>query len=385
LKHIALLGSTGSIGTNTLDVVEHLQDRVSVASIAAGSNWQLLARQARQFKPELVAIADPQYLEPLQEALADTEMNVVAGPQGIIEAASIDGADVAVVAIVGAAGLPASRAALDSGKVLALANKESLVMAGELLTRLAVDKNLPIIPIDSEHSAIHQCLRSGERGEVERIILTASGGPFRKFSSRDLSRVTPEMALRHPTWNMGAKVTIDSATLTNKALEIIEARWLFDVPADRIDVMVHPQSIVHSMVEFRDASTLAQLGVPDMRVPIQYALTYPERMAGRAPRLGLDSMKSLTFEAPNTKHFPGLLLGWRAAAEGGTSGAVLNAANEVAVDLFLNRQISFTDITDIAIRVMDAHQVTHPQTIEDVLEADRWAREKAHAAAPTGD
>jgi 1-deoxy-D-xylulose-5-phosphate reductoisomerase len=385
LKRIALLGSTGSIGKNTLDVIEHLPSQFQVASLAAGSNWQLLARQARQFTPELVVVADPQYETPLREALADTGIRVASGPEGVVEAASINGADVAVVAIVGAAGLPASFAALNSGKTLALANKESLVMAGELLTRLATEKGLPIVPIDSEHSAIYQCLRSGGHGEVERLVLTASGGPFRKFSAHDLARVTPEMALRHPTWNMGVKVTIDSATLTNKALEIIEARWLFDVPADRIDVMVHPQSIVHSMVEFHDASTVAQLGMPDMRVPIQYALTCPERLPGRAPRLDMASLRSLTFEEPDTGRFPGLLLGWRAAREGGTSGTVLNAANEVAVEMFLNRQIAFTDITQMTIRVMDTHRVTTPESIEDILEADRWARDKARSLAPTGE
>lgn len=384
MKRIALLGSTGSIGTNTLDVVAHLDDRLGVASLSAGSNWRLLAEQARKHRPDLVALADTKGLDPLRAALRDTGIEVLGGDEGIAAAASVDSADVALVAIVGAAGLPPSFAALRSGKTLALANKESLVMAGELLVRLAAEKGVPILPVDSEHSAIHQCLRSGRPGETKRIILTASGGPFRTFSHRDLAEATPEMALRHPTWNMGAKVTIDSATLTNKALEIIEARWLFGMPADAIDVVVHPQSIVHSMVEFNDGSSVAQLGMPDMRTPIQYALTYPERLPGNAPRLDLTAMKELTFESPDTKRFPGLLLGWRAATEGGTAGAVLNAANELAVNLFLNRRIGFTDITRMAVRVMDSHHVTHPDSPEDIFEADRWARERAAATAPTG-
>lgn len=385
MTRIALLGSTGSIGTSTLDVVAHLGDRLSVASLAAGSNWQLLAQQAREFRPGLVAIADEGHVPHLKEALSNTGIEVVGGADGIAAAAAVDGADIAFVAIVGAAGLPASFAALSSGKALALANKESLVMAGELLTGLARKRGLPIIPVDSEHSAIHQCLRSGGEGEVERIILTASGGPFRQFSRHDLERATPEMALRHPTWSMGAKVTVDSATLMNKALEILEARWLFDVSAEQITVVVHPQSVVHSMVEFKDGSTIAQLGEPDMRVPIQYALTYPERARGRAPRLDWTERQSLTFEPPDTGRFPALLLGWRAASEGGTAGAVLNAANEVAVDLFLNRRISFTDITRVTARTMDAHRATHAASLEDVIAADRWAREKAKALAPTGE
>ena len=384
MKRIALLGSTGSIGTSTLDVVAHLGDCVSVASLAAGSNWQALAMQARQFTPELVALADETHLPPLKKALADTDIEVVGGAAGIEAAASVASADVALVAIVGSAGLPASFAALHSGKTLALANKESLVMAGEQLTKLAREKGLPILPVDSEHCAIHQCLRSGGHGEVERLILTASGGPFRKFNERDLERATPEMALRHPTWNMGAKVTIDSASLANKALEIIEAHWLFDVPAEKISVVVHPQSIIHSMVEFEDRSTIAQLGEPDMRVPIQYALTYPERTQGQSPVLDWARRRALTFEPPDTNLFPALLLGWRAASEGGTSGVVLNAANEVAVDLFLNRLISFTDITRIVVRTMDAHSVASAASLDDIMAADRWAREQARALASTG-
>ena len=385
MKRIALLGSTGSIGTSTLDVAAHLSDRLSVASLAAGANWQLLATQARQFGPELVALADESHLPQLKDALADTDIEVVGGAAGIEAAASVESADIALIAIVGAAGLPASFAALGSGKTLALANKESLVMAGELLTTLAREKGLPILPVDSEHSAIHQCLRSGGHGEIERLILTASGGPFRKFRKHDLKRATPEMALRHPTWDMGAKVTVDSASLANKALEIIEAHWLFDIPAEHISVVVHPQSIIHSMVEFEDHSTLAQLGEPDMRVSIQYALTYPERTRGQAPRLDWAEQRSLTFEPPDTDRFPALLLGWRAASEGGTSGAVLNAANEIAVDLFLNRIISFADITRIVVRTMDSHRVTRAASLEDVMAADRWAREEARALASTGE
>lgn len=382
LKRIALLGSTGSIGKSTLDVVEHLRDRLQVVSLTARSNWQLLAQQARKHLPKLVALADKAHADKLEAALAGTGIHVAAGAEGLAAAAAIPEADIALVAVVGAAGLSLALAALDSGKALALANKEALVMAGELLTSRAAAKGLSILPIDSEHSAIHQCLRSGGYGEVERITLTASGGPFRTFSRRDLDRVKPEMALRHPTWSMGGKVTVDSATLTNKAFEVLEAYWLFGVPPERISVIVHPQSIVHSMVEFRDGSTIAQLGVPDMRLPIQYALTYPERVPGLVARLDLPKLRSLTFEVPDTDRFPGLLLGWRVAAAGGTAGAVLNAANEVAVELFLARRLRFLDITRTVMKVLDAHQVSRPDSVEDVLEADRWAREKAAAVAP---
>ncbi|MFW6159021.1 MAG: 1-deoxy-D-xylulose-5-phosphate reductoisomerase [Planctomycetota bacterium] len=384
MKCIAVLGSTGSIGTRTLEVAEHLGDRVRIVALTACSNWSLLARQARRFEPELVSLADSSQVAALRAELEGTGIRVEGGEAGMVAAASIDSADLVVVAVVGAAGLPASIAALEAGKTLALANKESLVMAGEYLTGLAAEQGAEIIPIDSEHSAIYQCLRAGKRDEVARLILTASGGPFRGFSRHDLRTVTPEMALRHPTWQMGAKVTIDSATLTNKALEIIEARWLFQVPANRIEVLVHPQSIVHSMVEFRDGSVVAQLGAPDMRRPIQYALTCPDRLAARARPLRLGQLEELTFETPDTDRFPGVLLGWRAASEGGTSGAVLNAANEVAVNLFLNRQIGFTDITPIAQRTMDAHKPVRPARLDDVLEADRWARDRARAAA-TGE
>ncbi len=384
LKSITVLGSTGSIGTRTLEVAEQLGDRIRVVSLAAGSNWRLLAQQANRFRPELVALADEKQVPRLRSALADSGIEVAGGSDGVVAAASVDNADTAVVAVVGVAGLPASFAALESGKTLALANKETLVAAGELLTQVARDNRAEIVPIDSEHSAIHQCLRAGTVDEVQRLLLTASGGPFRAFSKFDLKRVTPEMALRHPTWTMGAKVTIDSATLINKALEVIEARWLFGIPADRIGVVVHPQSVVHSMVEFRDGSILAQLGLPDMRVPIQYALTYPERLPRSTRRLDLAELGGLTFEPPDTDRFPGLLLGWRAASEGGTAGAVLNAASEVAVDLFLNRRIRFTEITPIAARTLDCHTVTHPGSVDDVLEADRWARKKAMALAPGG-
>jgi 1-deoxy-D-xylulose-5-phosphate reductoisomerase len=383
LKRVAVLGSTGSIGVSTLDVIEHLGAGDRVVALAARSNWQLLAEQARKFRPERVAIAENADADRLRAALAETDAQLEVGPEAVRAAAELDAAEVVVNAIVGAAGLPVSVAALETGKTLALANKESLVMAGELLTRLASAPGAEILPIDSEHSAIHQCLRACGPDEVQRIVLTASGGPFRTFSRAALERATPEMALRHPTWNMGAKVTVDSATLINKALEVIEAHWLFGIPAGSIDVVVHPQSLVHSMVEFRDGSTLAQLGAPDMRGPIQYALTHPERQTGRCERLDLTQTKALTFESPDTDRFPGLLLGWRCADEGGTAGAVLNAANEVAVERFLNRQIRFTDIARTTARVLDAHKASHPASLEDVLEADRWAREKAIELART--
>lgn len=377
MRSVALLGSTGSIGTNTLDVIYHHPDLLRVSSIASGSNWKLLAEQAKRFNPEIVAISDEKHLADLRAALPGFKGEILGGPDGVIAAATVESADIALVAIVGAAGLPASFAALRNGKILALANKESLVMAGELLTAYAAARNLHILPVDSEHSAIHQCLRSGEPEEVTRIVLTASGGPFRTFSADELVHATPEMALKHPTWNMGAKITIDSASLINKALEIIEARWLFSLPAEKINVVVHPQSIIHSMVEFNDCSTIAQMGLPDMRVPIQYALTFPARLGGICHRLDLAKLKTLTFEEPDTKRFPGILLGWRAAKEGGTSGCILNAANEVAVQLFLNRKIRFTQIAEIVEDTMDAIDVTHPDSIEEILAVDSSAREVA--------
>lgn len=383
MTRISLLGSTGSIGVNALDVIEHLRGRIEVVALAAGSNATLLAQQARKHSPQLVAIADEQLMGRLSLELEGTGIAVTGGKAAIEQAAAYESADMAVVAIVGASGLPASFAALSAGKTLALANKESLVMAGELLTTLAREKSKPIIPVDSEHSAIHQCLRCGEPQDVKRIVLTASGGPFRTFSRAGLDNATPEMALRHPTWNMGAKVTIDSATLMNKALEIIEAHWLFNMPAEKISVLVHPQSIIHSMVEFVDGTFIAQLGVPDMRGPIQYALTYPDRLPGRADTLNLAQMKSLTFEDPDTVRFPGLLLGWRAAREGGTSGTVLNAANEISVQLFLDRTIRFSDIARITKETMDRHELTHPRSVEDVLKADTWARATAQEIAST--
>lgn len=382
-RRIAVLGSTGSIGESTCEVVRGLDGRVEIVALAAGANVELLAAQAREFRPQLVAVADESRAAELAAMLPGVE--VAAGLEGLGRVAAFEPADLVVSAIVGAAGVLPTLEAINAGKDVALANKETLVVAGAVVTELARANGVALIPVDSEHSAIHQCLRAGGRDEVARIVLTASGGPFRTFTRLELDRVTPEMALQHPTWNMGAKVTIDSATLINKALEIIEAHWLFGTPADQLEAVVHPQSVVHSMVEFKDGSTVAQLGMPDMRLPIQYALTYPDRLAGVAEHLDLAVVKELTFEPPDTDRFPGLLLGWRAASAGGTAGAVLNAANEVAVDLFLNRRLRFTDITRIAVRVMDSHSVTHPGSIDDVVEADRWAREKAKAVAPTGE
>ena len=372
-RRLAIFGSTGSIGTSTLDVVRRLAGRFKVTALVAGRRAQALAAQVREFKPRCVAITDPAARADLARELNGT-CEILTGPAAQEEIAQAPDVDVVVSAIVGAAGLPGVLAALSAGKTVALANKEPLVMAGPLMIAAARAGGARIVPVDSEHSAIFQALHSGALREVRRIVLTASGGPFR--TRADLEGVTVEEALAHPTWNMGPKITIDSATLMNKALEIVEARWLFDIPAERIDVMIHPQSIVHSMVEFVDSSVVAQLGLADMRLPIQYALTYPERVDGDLPRLDLARLGRLEFESPDRAKFPSLDYGYRAAEEGGTLGAVLNAANEEGVALFLDGKIELKDILSGVGRVMDAH-VNDPQPdLDAILAADRWAREE---------
>ena len=382
MKRVAVLGSTGSIGKNALAVIAHVPG-YRVVGLAAGSNADLLARQAAQSGAEAVAIADDTSLSRLQAQL-QPGVRVFAGVSGVEAIASMPEADIALVAISGAAGLPATLAALRAGKPVALANKESLVMAGGLVTSLAREMGVPLLPVDSEHSAIFQCMAAGKRSEVKKIVITASGGPFLDLPLCELAAATPERALRHPTWSMGRKITIDSATMMNKALEIIEAHWLFGLDASKIDVVIHPQSIVHSMVVFCDGSVIAQLGLPDMRVPIQLALTWPDRMPGLVAEPELAAIGSLDFIEPDLRRFPAIELGYRAAREGGTLGAVLNAANEVAVQDFLAGRISLPEITEHVRRVMDLHTVIANPDLGDIMDADRWARQAARECRPHG-
>ncbi len=375
MKRLAILGSTGSIGTSTLDVVGAHPDAFEVVALAAGSNLDLLEQQVRRFAPPLVSLASETAAREFRRRLASGRTEVTWGREGLLHAAAGTGADTVVSAIVGGAGLLPTMAALSAGKVVALANKESLVMAGELMTAEARARGTRILPVDSEHSAIFQCL-NGQIGRVRRIVLTASGGPFRQLPMEAFARITPEDALRHPTWSMGKKISIDSATLINKGLEVIEAHWLFGLPLDQVDVIVHPQSVVHSLVEYVDGSFLAQLGVADMRVPIQYALTYPERCVCPAARLDLENLPSLTFEAVDRQKFPCLDLAYEAAREGGSWPTVLSAANEVAVQRFLDRRIGFDEIPTMIRKALDAHPHRAVHSVEDVLEVDREVRER---------
>jgi 1-deoxy-D-xylulose-5-phosphate reductoisomerase len=373
-RKIVILGSTGSIGRQALEVVRQFPEKMRVVGLAAGRNWELLAAQVREFAPDAVAVAGREGSEKLAAVLgAGPRPQIFSGPEGLCEIAALPGADLVLAAVSGVAGLLPVVAAIRAGKDIALANKETLVAAGEFVTGLAAARGVRILPVDSEHSAVWQCLQGAPPGRVAKIILTASGGPFLKEPA-DLRTVTVEKALAHPNWKMGRKVTVDSATLMNKGLEVIEARWLFGLNYDQIQVVIHPQSIVHSLVEFVDGSTLAQLGVPDMRIPIQYALTYPERWEARFPRLNWNEARQLTFSPPDTGRFPCLALALAAGREGGTMPAVLNAANEVAVEAFLSGKAGFLAIPEIVERVMNAHRVFPAERLEDVLAADRWAR-----------
>jgi 1-deoxy-D-xylulose-5-phosphate reductoisomerase len=374
---IVLFGSTGSIGVNTLRVVEAFPDRYRVAGLTAWKNHQLLERQIRTFQPRLVAVADEQTAERVRRRCRDLPVSIGIGIEGMIQVAAMPEARVAVSAIVGAAGLIPTLTAIRSGKQIALANKETLVMAGELVMREAKARGVSIIPVDSEHSAIFQLLHGQRRQDLRRLVLTASGGPLLRLPVARQSRVTPEQALRHPNWKMGPKITIDSATLMNKGLEVIEARWLFDMEPGRVDVVIHPQSLVHSLVEYHDGAMLAQLGLPDMRGPIAYALSYPERLALPIPSLDLTRAKQLTFERPNRRQFPCLGYAYDALRAGGTMPAVLNAANEEAVWAFLDHRISFTSIPRAIRSTMKAHDVKPVYEISDVMAADRWAREQS--------
>ena len=376
MKTLCILGSTGSIGVSTLDVVRRFPNKFSVRSLTAGGNAKLLAEQAREFNPARIAINDKDKYTEVKAALSGWKGEILAGTEALVELAAEKESTYVVSAIVGAAGLLPTLAALKKGKEVGIANKEPLVMCGPLMLAAAEQHGSTILPIDSEHSAVFQSARAGNKGELRKIILTASGGPFRTATKEFMANATKNEALKHPTWNMGAKITIDSATLMNKALEIIEAHFLFNLPYDQIEVWVHPQSIVHALVEFSDASVVAQLGLPDMRLPILYALTYPERLDGGLPPLTIDRMKSLTFESPDHERFPSLGFAYEAGKKGGTAPAVLNAANEEAVKLFLDGRVKFTKIFDLVGQTLSSHTVKPMDTLETVLDADRWAREQ---------
>lgn len=375
-KKISILGSTGSIGTQTVDVVRRHPEEFQVVALSAGRRLDLLAEQARWLRPGLICVADSEGAAALRE-LVGSGPDIIYGPEGLEAAATHPDAGLVVTGVVGILGLKPTLAAIESGKDIALANKETLVAGGELITDAARRRGVKIIPVDSEHSAIFQCLQGARKSEVSRLILTASGGPFRTWTLAEMESVTPEQALRHPRWRMGPKVSIDSATLINKALELIEASWLFDTEIDRIDVLIHPESIVHSLVEFVDGSVLSQLGITDMRIPIQYALSYPNRLETGLPRLDLAAQGRLSFEEPDSERFPSLNYARAAVRIGGTLPAAMNAANEVAVERFLAGDIRFSDIHRIVTRVMDAHTPVLKPQLEDVLQADRWARRAA--------
>lgn len=371
------MGSTGSIGKSTLAVIGKYPDRFKVVALAAGGNIDLLERQVRAFRPRIAAVVSEKAAAELRPRLSGMDVDVLSGVEGMISAAAAEEADITVSAIVGTAGLVPTMAAIKAGKDVALANKEALVTAGEVVTAACREAGVALFPVDSEHSAIFQCLNAGAVKDIRRLILTASGGPFRNASKEDLERVTPAEALKHPNWNMGRKITIDSATLMNKGLEVIEARWLFGIGPERINVLIHPQSIVHSMVEYQDGSVVAQLGMPDMRGPIAYALSYPERLEGASPSLNLAKIGTLTFQEPDLSRFPCLSYAYEALKTGGTMPAVVSAANEAAVKHFLEGDIGFMDIPRVIRMTMDAHQPGEVITVDDALRVDIWARAKA--------
>jgi 1-deoxy-D-xylulose-5-phosphate reductoisomerase len=378
MKRISLLGSTGSIGVSTLDVVGAHPDQFAVTALAAGRNITLMKRQIERFRPRLAAMIDEAHAGELRRLLGPASVtDVLSGQEGYRETATAADADMVVSGMVGAAGLLPTLAAIEAGKDIALANKETLVMAGHIVLRKASERGVKIIPVDSEHCAIFQCLLGNRGRDVRRIILTASGGPFLHASEEEMAKVTIAQALRHPNWTMGKKITIDSATMMNKGLEIIEAGWLFGLPETAIDVLIHPQSIVHSMVEYRDGSVIAQMGVPDMRLPIAYALSYPNRLTRNEEALDLRKVGALTFLQPDPARFPALRLAYEAAEAGGTMPAVLNGANETAVTAFIAEQIRFNRIISVVQEVLSRHRGQADPGIDAILAADRWAREEA--------
>ena len=377
MKSIIILGSTGSIGTNTLDIVQRFPDDFRVVGLTAGGNVEKLEAQIRLFNPQVVAVSTESSAAALRTRCAGLPVEILAGEEGIAQVAAMPGAELVISAIVGAAGLVPTLAAIRSGKHIALANKEPMVMAGKLMQEEAHKYGVRIFPVDSEHSAIFQSLEGHRLEDVRRLILTASGGALWTLTKAQLQDVTPERALQHPNWKMGSKITIDSATLMNKGLEVVEARWLFDIHESRIDVLIHRESIIHSLVEYEDRSMIAQLGLPDMRTPISYAMRYPERMPLDLPSLDLTEVGKLTFCKPDHDRFPCLNLGYESLRIGGTMPAAMNAANEVAVDAFLNGGLRFIEIADVIRNTMQAHTHREIAGLEDALEADRWAREKA--------
>ncbi len=377
MKNIALLGSTGSIGTSTLEIVRAFPERYRIVALAAGRNVELLIQQIHEFQPQVVAVIDEADADTIRASIAPLEVDVQAGITGMIQCATLASADLVVAAIVGAAGLMPTMAAVKAGKDIALANKETLVMAGQQIMAEVARSGNRLIPVDSEHSAIFQSLEGHRIEDVRRLILTASGGPFRDWDRSRFTDISPAHALAHPNWNMGPKITIDSATMMNKGLEVIEARWLFGISAEQIAVHIHPESIVHSMVEYRDGALIAQLGIPDMKTPIAYALSWPERLPLPQPPLDLCERGSLTFSQPDLHRFPCLRLAYEAIAIGGTLPAVMNAANEVAVDAFLQGRIGFPGIGELIEKVMARHSTEQASTVDRILQADLWGRNEA--------
>lgn len=371
MKKIGILGSTGSIGTQTLEIVSAYPELLTVTVLAAGSNVTLMEEQMRAYKPELVVMFDELAAEALKERTADLQIPILAGMDGLLEASIYENMDVLVTALVGMIGIRPTIAAIKAGKDIALANKETLVTAGHIIMPLAKEYGVSILPVDSEHSAIFQSMQGEKREQVSKILLTASGGPFRGKTLGDLKSMQVEDALKHPNWSMGRKITIDSATLVNKGLEVIEAKWLFDVTLDQIQVVVHPQSIIHSMVEYADGGIIAQLGAPDMKLPIQYALFYPNRLPVDGKHVNFYELGQMTFEAPDMETFRGLKLAYEAAKIGGSMPTVFNAANEKAVALFLDKQINFLQIPELIERSMDAHKVIQNPSVEEILEAEK--------------
>jgi 1-deoxy-D-xylulose-5-phosphate reductoisomerase len=375
MKKIAILGSTGSIGTQALDVIEANPDLFQAYVLTAYNNVELLINQARRFQPEVVVIANEQHYDAVQRALSNLPIKVYAGADALCEVVQDENVDIVLASMVGFAGLRPTTSAIKAKKVIALANKETLVVAGELMNRLAAEYQVPILPVDSEHSAIFQCLEPGNR--IEKILLTASGGPFRRYSEEELKTVTKAQALAHPTWNMGAKITIDSATMMNKGFEVIEAKWLFGVKPEQIQVVVHPQSVIHSMVQFEDGAVKAQLGVPDMRLPIQYAFSYPKRLHSDFDRLDFFSLKNLTFEEADTKRFPCLQFAYEALRKGGNMPCIVNAANEIVNRAFIDDRISFTRMAEIIDATMQHVAFSRESELETYLQSDEEARRYA--------
>ncbi len=375
MKKIFILGSTGSIGVNTLNVVRNFNDLFEITGLSANSNIDLLEKQIKEFRPEVAIVNNPEKAKILRERLGpSTNCEILEGKEGLVAAARNYDYDILVAALVGFAGLAPTIEGIKRGKRIALANKETLVAAGSVVTALVSEHKAEILPVDSEHSAIFQCIVGESQKEIRKIILTASGGPFRERTKEELEQVTVEEALKHPNWDMGNKITIDSATMMNKGLEVIEAHWLFDIPADKIEIVVHPQSIVHSLVEFQDGSIKAQLGLPDMKLPIQYALTFPERLDGNLPTTSLTKVQNLNFYKPDYEKFECLKLAYDVLQTGGTAPCILNAANEIAVELFLKKKIKFTEIPETIKKALDSFQVVNSPTIEEIFECNNKVR-----------